>query len=167
MRLLQMYLPPTKNFIHAAVQHIRQAMPRVGVTMDTRLFVSALATDEELRQLWKAGPALLRPDAGAALDAAAAAVPADTGAAAQATSGVREDGERAPPGGVARPWPVASSNPALGRHFWARRCWGRPGRRAAFCRSRLGPTWSLLGTSGRWGRAGLASLNGVPLEFQD
>ena len=31
-------------------------------------FVSALATEKELRQLWKAGPALLRPDAGAALD---------------------------------------------------------------------------------------------------
>ena len=36
---------------------------------------------------WKAGPALLLPDAGTALDAAAAAVPADTGAAAQAASG--------------------------------------------------------------------------------
>ena len=41
----------------------------------------------DLRQLWKAGIALQRPDAGAALDAAAAAVPADTGAAAQTDSG--------------------------------------------------------------------------------
>ena len=40
LRLLQMYVPPTENLIHAAVQHIRQAMPRVGVTMDARLFVS-------------------------------------------------------------------------------------------------------------------------------
>ena len=32
LRLLEMYLPPTENFIHAAVQHIRQAMPFVGVT---------------------------------------------------------------------------------------------------------------------------------------
>ena len=28
---------------------------------------------------------------------------------------------------------VASSNPALGRPFWARRRWGRLGRRATFC----------------------------------
>ena len=54
LQLLQMYLPPTENFVHAAVQHIRQAMPCVGVTMDTRLFVSALATEDELRHLWKA-----------------------------------------------------------------------------------------------------------------
>ena len=66
-----------------------------------RTTVSALATEKELRQLWKAGPALLRHDAGAALDAAAAAVPADTGASAQADSWLREDGERAPPGGSA------------------------------------------------------------------
>ena len=57
-RLLQMYLPPTpENFVHAAVQHILQAMPCVGVTMDTRLFVSVLATEDELQQLWKAGEA--------------------------------------------------------------------------------------------------------------
>ena len=67
-----------------------------------RTTVSALATEKELRQLWKAGPALLRHDAGTALDAAAAAVPADTGASAQADSWLREDGERAPPGGSAR-----------------------------------------------------------------
>ena len=66
-----------------------------------RTTVSALATEKELRQLWKAGPALLRHDAGTALDAAAAAVPADTGASAQADSWLREDGERAPPGGSA------------------------------------------------------------------
>ena len=49
-------LAPTENFVHAAVQHIRQTVPRVGVTMDTHLFVSALATEEDLRQLRKAGP---------------------------------------------------------------------------------------------------------------
>ena len=53
--LLQMYLLPTKNLVGAAMQHIRQAMPRVGVTMNTRLFVSALAKEVELQQLWKAG----------------------------------------------------------------------------------------------------------------
>ena len=54
LQLLQMYLPPTENFVHAAVQHIRQAMPCVGATIDTRLFVSALATEDEVRHLWKA-----------------------------------------------------------------------------------------------------------------
>ena len=48
-----MYFPPTENFVHAAVQHIRQPMPRVGITMNTCLFVSAIATEEELLQLWK------------------------------------------------------------------------------------------------------------------
>ena len=53
---------------------------------------------------------------------------------------------------------VASSNPAFGRPFWARRRWGRLGRRATFCRPRLGPTWSPPRTSGRWGRAGMVCL---------
>ena len=61
-----MLFSPTENFVHAAVQHISQASSRVGVTMDTHLFLSALATEEDQRQLWKAGPALQRPDAGAA-----------------------------------------------------------------------------------------------------
>ena len=56
--LLLMYLQPTKNLVHAAVQHISQPMPHVGVTMDTHLFVSTLAKEGELLQLWKAGPAL-------------------------------------------------------------------------------------------------------------
>ena len=44
--LLQMYLQPTTNFVHAAVQHISQAMPIVGVIMDTHLFVCADAIEE-------------------------------------------------------------------------------------------------------------------------
>ena len=51
------FAEPTENFVHAAVQNFRQAMPCVGITMDTRLFVSALATEDELRQLWKTGEA--------------------------------------------------------------------------------------------------------------
>ena len=59
LQLLQMYLVPTMKFVHAAVQHICQAMLCVGVTVDTHPFVSALAIQEELLQLWRAGPVLL------------------------------------------------------------------------------------------------------------
>ena len=45
------------------VHQISQAMPCVGVTMDTHLVVSAFATEEDRQQLWKAGPALQQPDA--------------------------------------------------------------------------------------------------------
>ena len=91
--LLQMYLPPTENFVHAAVQHIRQAMPRVEVTMDTRLFVSALAPEDELWQLWKTGEAATE-----GLAAGERAPPCGSAKAGAAATGGLEDGERAPPG---------------------------------------------------------------------
>ena len=53
---------------------------------------------------------------------------------------------------------IASYNPTLCLPFWARRCWGRPGRRAAFCLPLLSPAWSPSGTSGWWGCAGMVCL---------